>query len=612
LLQQTKPALPFFKGGKRPELMGTPNKSLLSPFEKGGLREIHIMNDCRGIYYICTMAPDNYFIAEQFALLAKLMDIHGENSFKSKSYAVAAFNIEKLPVQLSDIDPEEIFTLKGIGESTGKKIIEIINNGHLKALEDIILKTPPGVIELLSIKGLGPKKIAIIWKEMEIESPGELLYACTENRLTRYKGFGEKTQKSIEEAINFYLSNQGSHLFAEIEQYAWQLTNIFQKAFPGKLFEITSGIKRQSETIDKLEWVTNVSIEELETFFEKNKYNKEESSAGSLAFRTPENVLIQFYSRTSNVFYSTLFETSSSPEFYEAWENTFTKEKSEFSSEEEIFSSKNINIIPAFLREKPAVIEKAKKENFNNLIQPTDIRSIIHSHSKWSDGSNTIEEMARACMAKGMEYMVISDHSKSAAYANGLSEERIKQQHIEIDELNKKLAPFVIFKSIESDILGDGSLDYSEKILSTFDLVIASVHSNLKMNEEKAMMRLLNAINNPYTTILGHMTGRLLLSRPGYPVDYPAIIDACAKNNVVIEINANPRRLDMSWEWIDLAIEKNVLLSINPDAHEIKEYDNCRYGVLTAQKAGLTASKNLSSFSLEEFKSFLSYRADRR
>ncbi len=202
--------------------------------------------------------------------------------------------------------------------------------------------------------------------------------------------------------------------------------------------------------------------------------------------------------------------------------------------------------------------------------------------------------------------MVISDHSKSAAYANGLQEDRVKQQHIYIDQLNKKLAPFKIFKSIESDILGDGSLDYSDDFLATFDLVIASVHSNIKMTEEKAMSRLLKAIRNPYTTILGHMTGRLLLSRPGYPVDHKKIIDACAEHKVAIEINANPRRLDMDWYWLDYALDKGVLVSIDPDAHDISEFDNCRYGVLAAQKGGVRKEDNLSSFSLKEFEKFLS------
>jgi DNA polymerase (family 10) len=248
------------------------------------------------------------------------------------------------------------------------------------------------------------------------------------------------------------------------------------------------------------------------------------------------------------------------------------------------------------------------KENPVTLITSGDIKGIIHSHSQWSDGVHTVEEMAKACIDKGYEYLVISDHSKSAAYANGLTEERIREQHRYIDELNEKLQPFRIFKSIECDILGDGALDYSDNVLSTFDLVIASVHSNLKMTEEKAMMRLMNAIRNPYTTILGHMTGRLLLSRPGYPVDHVTIINACVENKVVIELNAHPRRLDIDWRWIDYAIEKGVLISIDPDAHSVEGYNDCRYGVLAAQKGGLSKQQNLSSFTLKEFEDYLQKR----
>jgi len=216
--------------------------------------------------------------------------------------------------------------------------------------------------------------------------------------------------------------------------------------------------------------------------------------------------------------------------------------------------------------------------------------------------------MAKAAMAQGFEYLVISDHSKSAFYANGLTEERIQQQHLQIDELNRKLTSFKIFKSIESDILNDGSLDYSNSILSTFDLVIASIHSNLKMTEEKAMLRLIKAIENPYTTILGHLTGRLLLSRKGYPVDHKKIIDACAANNVVIELNAHPSRLDIDWKHIDYALNKNVLISIDPDAHVTDGFNDVRYGVLMAQKAMVTKEQNLSSFSLKEFDAFVSAR----
>jgi DNA polymerase (family 10) len=220
--------------------------------------------------------------------------------------------------------------------------------------------------------------------------------------------------------------------------------------------------------------------------------------------------------------------------------------------------------------------------------------------------------MVKGAIEKGFEYLVISDHSKSAFYAGGLYPDKIIKQHELIDELNEKYKPFKIFKSIESDILNDGSLDYDDEVLASFDLVITSVHSNLKMNEEKAMMRLLNAISNPYTTILGHMTGRLLLSRRGYPVNYETIIDACVKHNVVIEVNAHPRRLDMDWRWIDVALEKGALISIDPDAHSIGEYDNIKYGVLAAQKGGLIKEKNVSSFSLKEFEAFLKKQNEKR
>ena len=258
------------------------------------------------------------------------------------------------------------------------------------------------------------------------------------------------------------------------------------------------------------------------------------------------------------------------------------------------------------------MIEKASADSLPEVIEPENITAIIHSHSKWSDGNNTIEEMAKAAIAKDLQYLVISDHSKSAFYANGLTEERLKAQHAEIDELNDKLKPFKIFKSIESDILTDGSLDYSDEVLNSFDIIIASIHSNLKMSEENAMIRLLNAIKNPFTSILGHCTGRLLLSRVGYPVDHKKIIDACVEHNVVIELNAHPRRLDIDWRFLDYCLEKEVLISIDPDAHSVNAFGHVKYGVLAAQKAGVIASQNLSSYSLPMFEAFLKAQHGKR
>ncbi len=549
---------------------------------------------------------DNYVIAENFSLLAKLMDIHGDNSFKAKSYASAAFTIDKLPTPLAELAPEKIFAIRGIGDTIGKKVVEQLETGELSLLREYIQKTPPGIIEMLGIKGIGPKKIATIWKELEVESLGELLYACNENRLTLYKGFGEKTQQNIKDSIEFYLGTLGSYLYQQMEPFADAVNQKLLQTFPNEQFVYTGEFRRQMEIINTLEWVTTLSISQLKNFFSANDFSVIAEGGDYISFKGKENVTMGFYSVTKDQFASKLFQTSCSEEFLQAWNDTTKWNAGQsYPSEEAIFTSVNCHFIPAFQREKTSIIQKAMKAVLPAVVQPGDITAIIHSHSNWSDGVHTLEQMANHAIKQGLQYLVISDHSKTAFYANGLSEERVKAQHQQVDELNAKLAPFKIFKSIESDILNDGNLDYSNDVLASFDLVIASVHSNLKMTEEKAMMRLLRAIENPFTSILGHMTGRLLLSRNGYPVDHKRIIDACAASNVVIEVNAHPRRLDIDWRWIDHALEKNVLISIDPDAHATDGYDDCRYGVLIAQKGGLTKEKNLSSFSLAEFEAFL-------
>ena len=550
---------------------------------------------------------DNYQIADSFSLLAKLMDIHNENSFKAKSYAIAAFNIEKLPMRLSETPAEKLFGIKGIGESTGKKVIELLTTGTLKVLDEMIEKTPPGVMEMLNIKGIGPKKISTIWKEMEIESIGELLYACKENRLKLYKGFGEKTQQNVIETIEFYLKSKGSFLFSQIDSMIEGINSFFIKLFSENNFAFTGAYKRQLEIVNELEIVINDSMLNIaQKLSGVTDFELLEKNASDLLYRASVGLKFRLYSCDSKPMIEQVFLKECSAEF----SSSFSKEYPSFnyancSNEEAIFKQAGLQFIPASQREKTGIIEMAKLNALPPLLRVDDIKGIIHSHSNWSDGSNTIEEMAKNAIAKGFEYLVISDHSKSAFYANGLEPERIKEQHRYIDELNTQLAPFKIFKSIESDILNDGSLDYSNEILATFDLVIASVHSNLKMSEEKAMLRLMKAIENPYTTILGHMTGRLLLSRKGYPVDHKRIVDTCVANQVVIELNANPSRLDIDWRHIDYALEKNVLISINPDAHSPEGFDDIRYGVLAAQKAMLTKEKNLSSFGLQELETYL-------
>jgi DNA polymerase (family 10) len=548
---------------------------------------------------------DNYEIADKFSLLAKLMDIHGENSFRSKSFSIMAFQLEKVAEPLTEMTLPQIANLKGVGEGTAKKIQEIITTGRLSQLDEIIAKTPAGVIEMLHIKGIGPKKINTIWKEMEVESIGELLYACNENRLTLFKGFGEKTQQTVKENIEFYLRNQGSFLYSEIEVFAHHFLTGLKKMLSPARVEMVGGVPMHDDTIDHINFVTDANAGKLKIALEQ-KSVPFEVSENNFHFKLEEGVRINIECVEAAVFMEKFFTQNSSLLFLdELNKKTSVENINSFSTETAFFASFGHEFIPPYLRHLPQVLAE---KTLPKIIQPTDINGIIHNHSNWSDGSQTIEQMAKAAMDKGFSYLVISDHSKTATYASGLSEEKVKAQHQQIDELNNKLAPFKIFKSIESDILNDGSLDYSDNILSTFDLVIASVHSNLKMTEEKAMTRVMKAIENPYTTILGHATGRLLLSRNGYPINHKKVIDACAANHVVIELNANPRRLDMDWTWIPYAMEKGVLISIDPDAHSIEGYNDILYGVLAAQKGLLTADRNLSSFSLAAFEAFLEKR----
>ncbi len=551
---------------------------------------------------------NNYEIADQFSLLSKLMDIHGENSFKTKSYSNAAFNIERLPAEIATMDDAELFNVRGIGEATGKKIRVLLATGKLPQLEELIANTPPGIIDMLQIKGLGPKKIAVIWNELGIESLGELEYACQENRLVTLKGFGAKTQESVLQNIVYFKQNLGFHLWAEVEVFANSIVAQLQKTYPDNLFSLTGDIRRQNETVEYVELVTDLDKEEInEEFQEIEGTGVEYDTDDCLLVKVPGQPRLRFYLANKDNYYQRLFTSTGSAEFIAAFESKY-KIPEILSSEEEIFTANKLEYIPAMLRETSGILDKAAANKLSVLIQPNDIRGIIHSHSTWSDGVNNIEQMAKAAIAKGLEYLVLSDHSQSAFYAGGLKPERIAAQHQEIDALNAKLAPFKIFKSIESDILSDGSLDYSDQVLSTFDLVIASVHSNLKMSQEKAMERVLSAVRNPYTRILGHPTGRLLLSRKGYPLDFKKLIDTCAEHKVVIEINAHPRRLDLDWRWIVYAVECGVLLSINPDAHAVEGYHDTYYGVMVAQKGGLTKEQNLSSFTLKEFEKFIAAR----
>jgi len=555
---------------------------------------------------------DNSAIADRFTLLSRLMDIHGENPFKTKSYASAAYQIEQLKVPLAGMTHPHIAELKGIGASTASKIIEILETGSLKALDELLARTPPGILEMMDVKGLGPKKIATIWHEMGIESIGELLYACQENRLMLYKGFGARTQENVRDAIEFLLRHRDRALYADAEAGAEDVMAFLKERWPHDMHSTSGAFRRQCPELDRIDIVTTVPPAELSaTLLSAGHADRTSREDQVLTAEKDGCIPSVFHSCSAEDFGTRLFQTTGSIPFLEQWTLTHG-DVPKSTSEEELFRLASIAPIPACLRETAAQAGVDHTWTSPDLIRTEDIRGIVHAHSDWSDGAHSLEQMAEACIRQGFEYLVISDHSRSAQYAGGLDIEKVRRQHAHIDALNSKMGTFRIFKSIECDILGDGSLDYPDEVLASFDMVIASIHSNLRMSEEKAMHRLLTAISNPFTDVLGHPTGRLLLSRPGYPVDHLRMLDACAEAGVAVEINAHPRRLDLDWSWIPAALERGILLSIDPDAHSVEGFSDIRYGVLAAQKGGLTRRSNLSSLSRGELEKWIRERESKR
>ncbi len=545
----------------------------------------------------------NKDIAKVFKLCGQLMELHNENSFRTKAMANASFRVDKLPFAASTSNLEELSEQPNIGKSTAEKILQVLTTGTFPELEKLIEKTPEGIIEMLKIKGLGPKKIQIIWKDLEIESVGELYYACNENRLIEAKGFGLKTQEDIKKSIEFSIANQGWFLYARVMPFAENLLKNLQEKTSNKL-SFTGDYRRKMEVLQQVQILCEGTSEEALQLVKSLEFEMDvNQESGRISFREENGFAFEVIPSPASEFAKNLLLTTGSPQHIQQLENL--GELKSLPTEEEIYQSLGLAYIEPELREGNQEIELAKTNSLPTLITYQELKGSLHNHSTYSDGVHSLADMAKYCKNElGLEYLGICDHSRTAVYANGLSIERVEEQWREIDQLNQELAPFKIFKGIESDILGDGSLDYPAEILSKFDFVVASIHGNLKMDEEKATNRLIKAIENPYTTILGHPTGRLLLSRAGYPIDYKKVIDACAANQVVIEINANPLRLDLDWRWQQYALEKGVLLSINPDAHRKEGHLDMEFGVYVARKGGLTKEKCLNAFSLSEISSY--------
>jgi DNA polymerase (family 10) len=553
---------------------------------------------------------NNREIAGILSETARMMELHGVNEFKVKSLINAAFVISRLESPLSDFTTAQMEEIKGIGKSTSLRIAAILESGTLPEYQEYLATTPEGVVEMMRIKGIGPKKTALLWKDLGIENPGELLYACNENRLVELKGFGIKTQEQIRKAIEYALSHRGLFHYATLELPALALVEMLVKSGFFSRVSLTGDIRRKCEVLSCIEILC--SGDELDPVYEKLKSvlpsgtSTFELKEERFHFQTAEGIPVVIECCEPNDFYYRLFITTSSDAHLEKIGNSLIR--GNFNSEESIYDSMGMQFIEPELREGIDETELALNKRLPELLVESDLRGCLHNHSTWSDGLHSLREMALATRDAGLEYLGICDHSKSAFYANGLNAERVAQQHEEIDQLNKELFPFRIFKGIESDILQDGNLDYPDSVLRTFDFIVASVHSGLKMTEEKATERLIRAVSNPYTTILGHPTGRLLLARPGYPVDHKKVIDACAEHGVIIELNAHPYRLDLDWRWIRYALSKNVMISVNPDAHHTGGIHDMHYGVSVARKGGLTRLMTFNARTAEAIASHFTAR----
>ncbi len=561
---------------------------------------------------------DNKTILKQLKLQAALMELHDENAFKIRGYTNAVFNLDKSDVVLASLSLKELEGLDGVGKGIAATIHEVVQNGSSESLNNLLDQTPQGIVELLDIKGIGPKKIKVLWRELGIESGYELKEAANTGKVAKLKGFGEKTQNTLLKALEFKEANANKLHYSEAEKLADEVIEALKSILPDQNLATTGELRRQMEIIESI--ILLVASDDIDTTEEainaSDDFTQHIKSSGPLTWRgqfKESNVPVALHFCAADDFVKALFLSTGSS----AHLAIPVKEKESlrdlavggsFTDEKGIYLAAGMDYIVPELREGGFELEAAKKHSLPKLVEMDDLKGILHNHSTYSDGKHSLRQMAEYCKELGYEYLGICDHSKSAFYANGLEEDRVFSQHKEIDQLNEELAPFKIYKGIESDILYDGQLDYEDEVLAQFDFIVSSVHSVLNMNKQKATQRLLTAIENPYTTILGHPTGRLLLRREGYPIDHRAVIDHCAKHNVVIEINANPWRLDLDWRWVRYALDQGVKLSINPDAHEMDGYHHMRYGLLAGRKGGLTADMCFNALSGEEIGKYFEER----
>ena len=542
---------------------------------------------------------------------ATLLELSGASPFRVRAYANAVRALETLTSPLDELLAAGTLTeVKGIGDSVAELVVELADTGTAQAYEKLRAATPEGLLDMLRVPGLGPRKIVAIRKALNIETLDALEQACRAGQLAAIKGFGSKTQATILKGVEFIRAHQGHCRVDSAHQSAQSLlTTLCSHA---QRFASAGELRRARETVQQLDFVISTTDAAAATAAFVTHPDIDEVLAPGTG-RLFSGLQANLYVVSGDAFSAALHYYTGSEEHHAALRTKAAErglvlderglwrgdERIECADEAALFAALGLAYIPPELRENQGEVEAAAADALPELVTAADISGLLHVHSTYSDGTDSLEAMARAVQERGFEYMGIADHSQTAAYAGGLRVEEVQHQWEEIDRLNEELAPFHIFKGIESDILGDGSLDYDDDLLAQFDFVVVSVHSQFNLSRDAMTARIVRAIEHPAATIVGHPTGRLLLNREGYAVDIDSIVEAAARCGVALEINAHPSRLDLDWRHVKKARDHGVQIAVNTDAHSIAGLDHLGYGIGIARKGWLRAADIPNALSRE-------------
>ncbi|HEX8408652.1 MAG TPA: helix-hairpin-helix domain-containing protein [Thermoanaerobaculia bacterium] len=545
---------------------------------------------------------DKFTIARTLDEISRYIELTDPQPFRARAFEKAARAVENLEEDVTALVASGGLTnVSGIGKATAQVIEELVRTGASQYLDELRAKYPPGIFELLRVPKLGLKKIGVLYEELGVASLDELEAAARDGRLADVKGFGAKTAETILKGIEFARIRESQFLLPVGIEIGEHLRERLADVDEVEDAEVSGSVRRRMEVIRNV----NIVVSTKKPAAVAKKLGGFVSDLEELDERTYKGVArgevdVIFHLATPAEFGSTLMRTTGSAEFVDAF-GTIAKA----ANERDVFKKAGIAFVEPERRESDDDLQLKKRPK---LVAVNDLRGTFHVHTTFSDGRNTVQEMLSAARERGWDYVGISDHSVVAYYAGGLTEEKLRAQHAEIAKHEKSVAPMRVFRGTEADILPDGTMDYGSKILSKFDFVVASVHSQFTMDEEQMTERILRAMDNPHVTFLGHLTGRKLLSRPGYRVDHERIFDKAVERGVIVEINGNPNRLDVDWRWLKKAADRGVMFSIHPDAHSIGEYNAVITGTWVARKGGLSPKQIFNTKTLDQVEEYFASR----